>query len=816
MGVAVVVGVDIARESARRAFLISTEAVTGRATHQVLGGPAGLPDSIYRVLRVHLGVRDAAPIVEGLVRAVESRRAMRVLGVDPFAEAPFRPYVGIAAGRVDIAAILTLPGAVLLSPRTAGELGLAVGDTFAVFAGGEPRTVHVAGTLEPSDELSRRALADLMLMDIAAAQELLGRTGVLDRIDLRIAGDTSGHALVERIDSALPVGVRLFEAESRTAATLGLARAFETNLSALSLVALVFGMFLIYNAATFSVVQRRPLIGLLRALGVTRAEILTIVLGEAALVGIAATTVGLVLGALLGSGLVGLVTRTINDLYFTVSVTGATAAPLTIVKGAILGVGATLLAAMPPAREAASTLPRVAMLRSMLEAGARRGVRRAALISLPLAATGVAILALAQRSLFASFVGLFLLIVAAALIAPAATVLMVSAIRPLVSAVFGTIGRMAARGVTGTLSRTGPAVAALSIAVAVGIAMGLLIDSFRDTVAAWLGQALVADVYVAVPESNSGHARLFPGLVERIEGMPGVDGVSTYRAVTLPLPDGELRLVAVRLFNGHREAFRLLDGDGDAAWTTFARGGVLVSEPLAYRQSLSVGDSLLVPTDRGAHFFPIAAVFRDYGTEHGMAFIDRATYDRFFDDEALGSVAVFARTGVDPDSLINGLRGLAGTEALTLRSNRAIREASLEVFDRTFAITIVLRALAMAVAFVGVLGALMSLQLEREREMGVLRALGLTPRQLNALVTSQTGILGLASGLLAIPLGIALAWTLIHVVNRRAFGWTMEMQIDARVLLQSLLLAVVAALIAGLYPGWRMGRMGVGEAVRTE
>jgi putative ABC transport system permease protein len=177
---------------------------------------------------------------------------------------------------------------------------------------------------------------------------------------------------------------------------------------------------------------------------------------------------------------------------------------------------------------------------------------------------------------------------------------------------------------------------------------------------------------------------------------------------------------------------------------------------------------------------------------------------------------VFARADVDVAALISQLRALPGSERVVYRSNRALRTASLEVFDRTFAITIVLRALALAVAFVGVLGALMALQLERAREIGVLRALGLTPRQLSALVITQTGLIGLAAGTLAMPLGLMLAWTLIHVVNRRSFGWTIDMLIDPGVLLQSLALATGAALVAGAYPAWKMARMGVGAAVRTE
>lgn len=814
LGVAVVVGVDLARESARRGFLLSTEAVTGRATHQIVGGPGGVADSIFRLLRIDLGVRAAAPVVEGWVGTVTGDRTLRALGVDPFAEAPFRPYVAGATTGLDVGALLTRPGAVLLARTTAAELGVAPGDTFAVDVSGATKHVHVIGTLDPADDLSRRAVADLLLMDIATAQELLGRVGSLDRIDLRIDDDSTMAA----VEAALPDGLRVLETAARTAATVGMTRAFEVNLTALGLVALVFGMFLIYNAMTFSVVQRRPLIGLLRAQGVTQGEVFVLILAEAAALGVVATAIGIGLGVLLGSGLVHLVTRTINDLYYTTTVTGVRVGVGVLLKGVLLGLGATTLATIPPAREATRTTPRAALLRSDVEAGARRGVRLAALLSGPLAVTGALLLALSERSLIASFAALFVLILAGALAAPAGTVALMRVVQPAAGRAFGALGRMATRGVAATLSRTGPAVSALSVAIAVGIAMGILIGSFRGAVASWLGQALVADVYVSTPATtnNRVESALDPALIRAIRSTAGVAGVSTYRNVEIAVEDGDLRLVAADLYHAHRDAFQLLEGEGDDVWPAFERGALLISEPLAWRRDIGVGDSVVIPTDAGEVAFPVAGVYRDYASEHGIAFLDRDTYDQHFDDDAIASVAVFAEAGTDPDALIERLRSIDSGGRVVYQSNRALREGSLRVFDRTFAITVVLRGLALAVAFVGVLGALMALQLERRRELGVLRALGLTPRQLGGLITSQTGLLGLAAGLLAVPIGLVLAWTMIHVVNRRSFGWTLDMQIDPGVLAQSVGLAVLAALLAGVWPAWRMARVRVGEAVRGE
>ena len=197
--------------------------------------------------------------------------------------------------------------------------------------------------------------------------------------------------------------------------------------------------------------------------------------------------------------------------------------------------------------------------------------------------------------------------------------------------------------------------------------------------------------------------------------------------------------------------------------------------------------------------------------------VARSTWDGLYDDDRITSLGFFLSEGVEVDGVVAAMQAAAGpAQAVVVRSNRSLRAASLEVFDRTFAITAVLRALAFVVAFIGVLSALMALQLERGRELGVLRANGLTPAQVWTMVTTQTGLLGLIAGLLAVPTGLLLAVVMIEVVNRRSFGWTLDMQVGAGLLLQAVGLALAGALLAGLYPAWRMSRTSPALALREE
>ena len=839
LGVAVVVSIGLANASARRAFALSTEAVTGRATHQVVGGPHGLPDDAFRRLALDSGLRDVAmaPVVEGYGflpgRAGEGTRVFRILGLDPFSERPFRPYLRAAGGsrlgsRIDWGPLLTRPGAGVLAAATARELGLQSGDSFRLRAGGALRTVLLAGVIEPADESTRRAVADLLVMDVAAAQELLGRVGRLDRIDLIVPEGTRGQALLARAAALLPPGAEILRPASRSAATEEMTRAFRLNLTALSLLALVCGVFLIYNTMTFSVVERRTLIGTLRALGVTRGEVFTLILGEALAVGLLGTAAGLAAGVVLGRGLVHLVTQTINDLYFVLSVRELALPLPTLLQGAALGLGATLLAALAPAFEATAAPPRAVLTRSALEARLRRALPRATALGAALLAAGV--LLLVPRSLVVSFLGLFGVILGCALLAPGATVLLMRLLRRPMGALFGVLGRMAAGGVVASLSRTAVAIAALVIAVSVTVGVGVMIDSFRSTVVRWLDTTLQADVYATVPSRGGGYVGpdLDPRIAERAAALPGVARVRTLRRVELPSPQGPIRLIVLGVPRGDVQglaaAHELQQGDPAVVWPAFlSSDAVLVSEPFSRRHGVDAGGTLRLRTDAGEKEFRVVGVYSDYASDQGLVMMSRPTYLRSWHDTALSGFSLDLAPGADADRVIARLRTMSGTSSgdsgdrpLLVQSNRALKKISLDIFDRTFRITAVLRLLAGLVAFLGVLSSLMALQLERARELGVLRANGLTPGQVWELVTAQTGLLGLAAGLLSIPVGLALAAIMIFVINRRSFGWTIHLQIAPGAVLGALLLALAAALLAGLYPAWKMARTSPALALREE
>jgi putative ABC transport system permease protein len=359
------------------------------------------------------------------------------------------------------------------------------------------------------------------------------------------------------------------------------------------------------------------------------------------------------------------------------------------------------------------------------------------------------------------------------------------------------------------------------VAVAAAVGVGVMIGSFRATVVRWLDASLVADVYVSAPTfvgGRGGDSTLDPSVITRLAEMPGVVAVGTYRGARVPSPLGPTQVVALGTGTASYRRFRFLSGSPETVWPAFDDGGAaIVSEPYAYRHGLRVGSVVPLRTDRGEHAFPVVGVFADYGSDQGVVMMSRRTYEAHWDDRGVSSLGLLLAPGVDVPAALATLRARAtGSQDILIRSNRALRDASLEIFDRTFVITGVLRVLATAVAVIGVLSALMAVQLERARELGVLRAQGLTPGEVWRLVLAETGLLGATAGTLAVPVGIGLALVLIHVINRRAFGWSIETSISAGVLLQAVGLAVLAALAAGVYPAWRMVRTPPAPALREE
>lgn len=819
LGVAVVLAIELAIGSAQVAFEESMDLTVGRATHRVVGGSRGLDERVYRDLRVLHGRRDVAPVVEGFVPSlIPAAPPWHLVGLDPLADGGLRPRVAAAMAKASglEVPLLTQRHGVLVEAGAARRHGLAIGDSLVIRAAGIPQTLRIVATW--AAEAGDSAADNLLLCDISTAQSLLQSLGRLSRIDVRLPRGALDTGLAELIRQ-VPASVRIEPAGAASGAQRQMVEAFHLNLFSLGLLALLVGAFLIYNTVTFSVVRRRQELARLRAIGATGGEIERLVLSDAALLGLAGTLLGLGLGYGLAEALVAAVTDTISDLYFVVSVRGTRWVPSALPKAIALGLGTTMAAAWRPAREASRIRPALAGSRSAFERSARIRAKRSAREGTLLALAGALALAVPTRSILFTHAALFALVLGVAATLPAFTGALARTATPLAARAGGVVGRLAVAGVSASLSRTGVAVAALAVAISMSTGVGVMVASFRSAVVTWLDSALHADAYVRAPgvvARRAAEIDLDPAVVHRVRNDPAVEEMHTNRAVTgRDAAGAPLDLVAIGWGPKHDPGLVFLDHDD--AWTRLREPGSLaLSEPLAFRRALDVGDSLTLDTDHGPAPFEVVGVFLDYASEQGYALFSLETYQTHFEDRGLTALGVFSP--LPPDSLRSRLHQLTqgSAQLLDVISNRALHAASMNIFDRTFAITHVLRTLATVVAFVGILASLLALELERTWEYAVLRARGLSPRQLWGLIATQTSFLGVAAGLASIPLGAIMASVLTGIVNRRSFGWELELLLPPHLFLEGFAGAVLAAALAGIYPAWRIARVSPARALRSE
>jgi putative ABC transport system permease protein len=830
LGVGVMVAIDLANASASRAFELSTQALTGKATHQILGGPNGVEAGLYtRLVQSGLissgAVVAASPNIGAYVTSPQLGDApMQLIGIDPFSDVDFQSYLSRSQNLdfSQLGAFLTRPGAVLLSREVAQKYGLHVGDALTIDVSGNQKSGFVAGILEPADSLARRSLDGAMLADIATVQALTGRNGWLDEIDLILPANGA-----DKIAAWLPSGYQLAVTGQRSGSIEQMTAAFQLNLTALSLLALVVGLFLIYNTMTFAVVQRRELFGTLRCLGATRSEIFWMVAGEAGLVGVTGSLLGLGLGILLGRETVNMVSQTINDLYYTTTVQSVGISTASLVRGFVLGTLATILTAALPAWEAASVPPRAALLRSGLEKKTRRNVTILAGAGAAAILIGGAFLSLPKAGLIGGFGGTLVVVVGFAMLAAFVMTLLLRWLRPVLGKVFGLLGRIAPGSLINSLSRTSVAVAALMVAVAVSIGMTLMIDSFRHTVTVWLETSLQGDVYVSAPafKATTPVTPLDPAVVTRLANWPGTRQIDYLRSAMIETRQGQAQVNATTNSRIGQERIFLwsLQSPKEQGWAALQGGAVMVSEPLARRLGLLVGTTraqhpqIELLTAHGWKTYPVFGIYYDYTSSQGTLLMAHYVFSRDWNDTAVTSISLRLQPGVDPDAVTAAVeQATRDIQRVQVRPNLALRREVLAVFDRTFAITNALRLLATVVAFIGILNTLLLLEMEKRRETGILRALGLTGRQLWRLVMLETGLMGFSAGLLAMPTGYALALILIYVINQRSFGWTLQISLSYWTFGQALLVSITAALLAGVLPARRLSRMPAAEVIRYE
>jgi putative ABC transport system permease protein len=817
LGVGAVLTVQIVNRNALAAFAGSVQAVSGDADLTVLGRGPTFPDSLYPAVNGTPGVAAAWALYRtDLAVAGAEAFHLDAVGVDLFAPVTV-PFVGDTPESPEgsLAEALARPGWTAISPELARTLSLAVGDTLAVTSGAR-RLVLTVGALVDFRRLTPLAGTRLIVLDLAQVQHLLDAAGRLTQVDLRAADGADVPALAARLRERLGPAVDVVTPEQREQEAAGLLAAFRLNLTALSLISLFVGVFLVYSAVQASLVRRRAEFGLLRSLGATSRQVLVLIAAEVTLLGALGTAIGLPLGYWTARANVELVSATLTNLYLLQEIEALHLPPGLYALAAAIGVGGALTGALLPAldmsRRDTKTLLAAFTLHERLHS-------RAALLFL----VGLGVL-LATATWFAlgghhwqpaGFVLAIALLVALPLLTPF-VVRQLAAVPRIRD--FGLAYGIRSLGVR--LQTTAFATAGLGVAVSMLVGITLMIGSFRETLAVWVDSSLRADVYITTPSwrGRGADAVIDSTLIRAMRTLPGVRAVDRLRG--FPVRSGERRVALAGVEMGlpfGESRFPLLAGTRDSVLAAVHRGGaVLVSEPLARKAGLRAGETLPLDTPGGERRFPIAGVYYDYSSENGTVIMDITTLAEAFGDGPVNSVALYLEADRDPEDVIGEIRSRWPGVPLLLRSNRALRADVFTVFEQTFAITRILQAMALLIAVCGITLTLLVLARERLSELALYRALGARTRQIFALFLVEgtgIGVLGLVLGLVG---GALLAGVLVFVINRAYFGWTIQVAIPGGTLAFQAATILVAAALASLYPALRASRTTAAELARDD
>jgi putative ABC transport system permease protein len=762
--------------------------LTGNANLEISSSGGVSPEVLAQLatapyaLKLHPRIEDYG-VLDGAVR-----RSVPIIGVDLLAE-------GAPEG-APIPADLRFDESVWLS----SGLGHKVGEHVRLLINDTASDFTVAGLINDQ-------AGEVVLMDLAPATRVLRRGGRLDRILIEAPPTYTVEEWQKLLRQGLPEGMVIARQGTQTEENRHMLEAFRWNLRVLSYVSLAVGAFLIYNTISVSVVRRRFEIGILRAVGTTRAAILVGILGEAGCFGLLGGLGGVLLGRLMAEGAVKLVASTVSSLYFS-----SRPAPISLswniaLFGILMGIGLSLISALGPAWEASRVAPVEAMARGRREHYVRVHQWRTAGFGGLLAIC--AWIASQQGPVNGKpvygYLSALLMIASESLVIPALVSGLTRITGSFLRWMFGVEALLATRSLAGSLRRTSVLVGALSTAIAVLTAVGIMVGSFRETVVVWMDDILQADLFLtpAVPVSADRHPTMsaeIPGELAQLPEVAAVDQLRTYEIrfegspVTLGGMDARIG------GRGRRRSFL----SGAPAAEVFGRlvgnDAVIVTEPFANKHHVRAGDTLKLSLGGKIASLQVLDVYYDYSSERGVLLMDRGTLFRYLPSTEPTNVAVYLKPGVSLEQGQRAVELAVSGKRIVVVQNRTLREQAIEVFDRTFAITYALEALAVFVAVTGVGGALLALVIDRRREFGILRFVGASDGQVRRIILFEGALLGALANLAGIGLGLVLSLLLIRVINKQSFGWTIQFHWPVAVLVGALTIVYGATILSALYP----------------
>ncbi len=805
LGVAVVLAIDLAGNAAAGSFRSSMESLAGDNDLEIVA-TGSVPEAVAGTIsRLPFAIQ-ISPRIEDYAVIAATGQTVPVIGLDLVAEGshllsnakiePGKPGLQSSDDRPesDLFAADSIWVNASFPAKPGDTVSLVINDhTFnATVRGRYPD----AGSQDPA-----------ILMDIAAAQVATGRLGRIDRLLAKLPPGANIQEWAGRLAKSLPSGVTVRPQGTGTDENRKMLAAFRWNLRLLSYIALVVGAFLIFNTISVSVVRRRAEIGIVRALGATQRDIMAAFLGEAACIGLAGACIAIPLGRFMATGAVKLMSLTVEALYVTSKPGSIALTWSSLLLALLLGIAISTASAAAPAREAMQVSPVEAMGRGRREYAARVNQTRDLLIAVFLAIAGSICAQLPPvtgKPLF-GYLATILLIAASSFAIPAMVSFLAKITSNLLRKLVGVEGLLASRSLASSLRRTAVLVATLSTAVAMMVSVGIMVGSFRQTVMVWMDNQLPADLYLrpAGDPASDRHPTISLDLVDKIAALPGVDSVDRLRAYEISYEGMPATLASVDLKvlrSYHRSDFLSGRRTEDVLGDLRGQNTVIVSEPFTYKHKVRTGDTIPLALGDSRADFKIVDVYFDYASEKGYILMDRDTLLRYLPDPTPSNLAVFVQPGVRPEDVRRRIEQVSAGRHILVFSDQDLRREAIRIFDRTFAITYALEAVAVCVAVMGMAGALLALVIDRRRELGLLRFFGASSSQVRKLILVEAGLIGLLANLAGFCLGYFLSLILVFVINRQSFGWTIRFHWPIAVLLGALSVVYLATLLSGFYP----------------
>ncbi|MBX9689775.1 MAG: ABC transporter permease [Candidatus Obscuribacterales bacterium] len=826
LGVAVMLAINLANTTALNKFQESLDLISGKTTLSLKARTDADFDqaALARMSMLWEQGIKFTPVIEQLaVSAAAPHEVIQVLGLDMLADRDFRSQSLSSAKSSDYSGfdIFRLRHAYVGS-SLASKYGLKSGDSFELLINDRQEKIIVQAVL--ADEgVGRVFSGNVIVMDIGCAQELFSMKERISRVDM-ICPEEKIAYISSALEKVLPSGLVVERPSRRGAQVEKMLRSFQYNLTALSLIALLVGMFLIYNTMSIGIIRRRWQIGTLRALGVSGPMIFRLFCCEALILG----SCGAALGVLTGWGFARYalvaVSRTVQSHYADLPPSELVWQPQIFVLAFGLGLFLTVLAAMGPAQEAVAIPPAEAARRASYEMKILGLAPRLALLGLLL--LFLSVLAAFQPAIagfpFFGYAAAALAVFGTAALTPICLDSSLKALARFLAGFLGMEARLAALSLHGALGRTSVTVASLMVGISMMVSLAVMIGSFRHTVITWVGQTLKADLWLE-PASRAASRRagnLSYELVERIRQIKEIAAVDAFIEFPIEYENEPCNLGAGEL--DVMEKFgnlMFVNGEQSSKVLSRIRGkdSVIISESFALKHHKRSGDTLFLDSLSGKFPVKVEGIYYDYASDTGFIVLPRESFLKHFEERPATTLAIFLKSGVSAEAVRQSIfAAMPANGRLNIRTNKELKEEVLRVFDNTFSITYALHAISIVVAILGVMNALFALTMESRKDLGIIKYLGASELQMKKLVLIQAGILGTLGNAGGLLVGSVLSLLLIHVINKQSFGWTIQLDLPFDFLLESFALIFFCSLLAGVIPARLAAKTPAPEVVRSE